>query len=139
MYIGAGAYAGCAYCTHLGEYSKPLTKMVYPGNRCFLSMGDPLRQDAQSFPKKEVDLVQPPQLKTASYVLKASDAFRTAKTAAEQKRICQKTGCKGVSVLCKVDGFDRFLSTPVDPMHLVKDIVEHCVNLLSGREDSTNS
>ena len=47
-----------------------------------------------------------------------------------------KTGCKGLSVLGNLEGFDRFSSTPVDPMHLVKDIIEHCVNILSGKEDS---
>ena len=28
------------------------------------------------------------------------------------------------------------MNTPIDPMHLIKNIVSHCVNLLAGNEDS---
>ena len=62
--------------------------------------------------------------------------LKAAKTQAEKKQVTQLTGCKGISVLCTLPLFDRFMSTPPDPMHLIKDIIEHCVNLLSGKEES---
>ena len=31
---------------------------------------------------------------------------------------------------------ERIFNTPVDPMHLVKNITEHCVKFISGSEDS---
>ena len=40
MPIGAGAYAGCAYCTIKGEYAKELNKMVYLKHRSFLPHDD---------------------------------------------------------------------------------------------------
>ena len=36
--VGAGAYAGCTYCTHVGTYTNILQKVVYPGNRRFLPL-----------------------------------------------------------------------------------------------------
>ena len=36
IFVGAGAYSGCAYCTQKGEYSKALSKMVYLEHRSFL-------------------------------------------------------------------------------------------------------
>ena len=135
-HIGAGAYAGCAYCTHLGTWSKPLTKVVYPGNRRFLKSDDSLRSDRRNFPKKDINNDQPPKLKTISYIQEASKEFLAASSVAEAKKLSQRTGCKGVSVLTKIKDFDRFATTPIDPMHLIKNIVEQCVNLLSGKEDS---
>lgn len=43
VYVGAGAYAGCAYCTIKGEYAKELNKMVYLNHRSFLPKDDLLR------------------------------------------------------------------------------------------------
>jgi hypothetical protein len=60
---GAGAYAGCAYCLHHGEYSKILQKIIYPGNRCFLQEDDILRNDSVNFPIKFPDNNDPPVLK----------------------------------------------------------------------------
>jgi len=47
--VGAGAYAGCAYCTHVGLYSKILQKMVYPGNRRFMPQNDRQRTHVRSY------------------------------------------------------------------------------------------
>ena len=63
-YVGAGAYAGSAYCVHRGKYSEILQKMVYPGNRCFLQESDGLRLDEDNFPVKKVEKSSPPQMKT---------------------------------------------------------------------------
>lgn len=51
-------------------------------------------------------------------------------------KLVQKNGCKGAYSLRKLPLHDRLLSTPVDPMHLIKNIVAHCVNLVVGNEDS---
>ena len=39
-YKGAGAYAGCEYCTIKGEYATELNKMVYLKYRSFLPQDD---------------------------------------------------------------------------------------------------
>ena len=50
--------------------------------------------------------------------------------------LVQKTGYKGRYAFRRLLSHDRFLSTPVDPMHLLKNIAEHCVKFVTGVEDS---
>ena len=66
-YIGAGAYAGCAYCCIQGQYSKELQKMVYLDHRSFLPGIDCLRTNHKNFPSKKV-ADKPPQAKTMEYI-----------------------------------------------------------------------
>ena len=89
IFAGAGAYAGCAYCTHLGEYSNSLKKMIYPGNRCFLHPSDSLRRDCVNFPSKKPDENKPPLLKTNAYIDSANDSYHRANSA-ERKKLVQK-------------------------------------------------
>ena len=64
---------------------------------------------------------------------KVDSAITTKK---KKKRITRKTGCKGSYALRRLPHHERFLNTPVEPMHLIKDIVEHIVRLFLGAEDS---
>ena len=134
--LGAGGYAGCAYCTHLGEYSNILQKIVYPGNRRFLEKDDDLRDDTTNYPSKFDDFSSPPELKTTDYVDAANQNYAAALTNQERTALAQETGCKGECALRKLPLHDRLLTTPVDPMHLIKNIVSHCINLIAGNEDS---
>ena len=134
-YAGAGAYAGCCYCNSLGEYSHVLTKMVYLDHRRFLSSTDPLRKVRANFPNRDVP-ESPPILKTMEYVDKANKRYESAKTRSKKKEIAQETGCKGRYALRKLPYHDRFLNTPTEPMHLIKNVVEHIVRLIAGGEDS---
>ena len=52
------------------------------------------------------------------------------------EKVARKSGCKGTYALRQVPGHDRVLMTPVEPMHLVKNIAEHIVHLISGIKDS---
>ena len=132
---GAGAYAGCAYCTHIGEYSKTLQKIIYPGNRRFLPENNPLRNDTSSFPLKELEKRNPPNLKTMEYINQANQEYNIAQRD-EVIEILRKTGCKGSYSLARLPLHDCISGTPIDPMHLVKDITEHCIRLITGYEDS---
>ena len=98
---------------------------------------DPLRCDKKNFPDKEEDHSKPPELKTTQYVAKANAEYAAATTMAERKELVQVTGCKGVCPLSKLPLHERILNTPVDPMHLIKNVVSHIVNLIGGNEDST--
>ena len=44
--------------------------------------------------------------------------------------------CKGPYSLSRLPNHDRYLNTPVEPMHVIKNVSEHIVKLLSGIEDS---
>lgn len=136
LHAGAGAYAGCTYCTHKGEYSKILQKMIYPGNRCFLQQDDDLRHDFRSFPQQGTDLASPPKMKTMEYVDCANARYSAADSNKEKNEIAQECGCKGSYSLRKLPLHERLLNTPVEPMHLIKNIVAHCINLIAGHEDS---
>ena len=134
--IGAGAYAGCAYCTHKGEYSKAFQKMIYPGNRLFLNVDDNLRHDVRNFPVKKKVNKSSPMIKTMDYVDDANVKYLAAEN---KKEVFQETGCKGPYPLRKLDLHDRIKNTPIDPMHLIKNIVVHVVNLIAGHEDLIKS
>lgn len=110
--------------------------MVYLGNRCFLKEGDNLREDTANYPSKSKDFSSSPTLKTTEYVDAANVQYEAAHTRKQRTDLVQKTGCKGAYALRKLPFHDRLLSTPVDPMHLIKNIVAHCVNLVAGNEDS---
>ena len=60
----------------------------------------------------------------------------TAESHSQRKRIFQKTGCKGSCALRTLEGHELFINTPIDPMHLIKNITSHCINLITGLEDS---
>ena len=49
-----------------------------------------------------------------------------------KKRISRKSGCKGSYTLRKLPFHNRIDNTPVDPMHLIKNIGEHLVRLVAG-------
>lgn len=110
--------------------------MIYPGNRCFLQKTDTLRDDCVHFPNKKHDKNDPPVLKTTAYISAANAAYTATSSSRDRCVLAQKNGCKGSYALQKLPLHDRILSTPVDPMHLIKNIAEHCVRLLTGVEDS---
>ena len=109
--------------------------MVYPGNRRFLGIDDTLRKDKVNFPTKAPDKRKPPDLKTNDYIDSANTAYAEA-TGKARLSLVQKTGCKGRYAFRRLLSHDRFLCTPVDPMHLLKNIAEHCVKFVTGVEDS---
>lgn len=104
LLTGAGAYAGCTYCCIEGEYSKALTKMVYLNHRSFLPVIDTLRTQNKGIPSSTIKPLPSP--KNMQY------------------------GCKGPYSLRRLPFHDRYQNTPVEPMHLLKNIAEHIVKLL---------
>ena len=129
-YIGAGAYAGCAYCCMKGEYSKNLQKMVYLDHRSFLPHIDCLRTTHKNFPSKSVS-DHPPSPKTMDFVCDKIADLSKPMTSRERKDMLQNSGCTGDYSLRRLPFHDRFLNTPVEPMHLLKNISERIVKLLS--------
>lgn len=109
--------------------------MVYLNHRSFLPCTDPLRQNHAKFPSKK-KIPKLPCAKDQSYVDKSNKLYDAAKTSRERKTISQRTGCKGSYALRNLPNHDRHLNTPVEPMHLIKNIAEHLVRLLSGLDDT---
>ena len=72
-----------------------------------------------------------------AYVIEANEKYEEAADNQEKCALAQETGCKGSYSFSKLPLHDRILDTPVDPMHLVKNIVEHCVRFVTGTEDSS--
>ena len=135
MRAGAGAYAGCAYCCIQGQYSKELNKMVYLDHRSFLPSIDQLRINHKGFPSKKV-ADNPPLPKTMDYVNDKISQLTKALNAQERKKIVRSSGCTGEYSLSRLPNHDRYISTPVEPMHLLKNISERIVKLLSGYTDT---
>ena len=117
-----------------GEYSNNLQKIVYLNHRAFLPSIDVLHSDKRGFPSATHK--KRPAPKTMEFVNKANGEVAAASTAAERKRVYQSTGCKGPYSLSRLPNHDRYLNTPVEPMHVIKNVSEHIVKLLSGIEDS---
>ena len=70
-----------------------------------------------------------------SYIQKAIGSCLLEKPG-EKKIIIQDSGCKGPYALQRLSHHDCYLNTPVEPMHLVKNIGEPVVKLLSGVTDT---
>lgn len=133
-YVGAGAYAGCAYCCVQGEYSQSLQKMVYLQHRSFLPSVDLLRLNHKNFPTKII--TEKPTAKTMSFVRDKIVDLSASSTTTERKQLIQRTGCTGDYSLRRLPHHDRYANTPVEPMHLLKNIAERIVKLLSGLTDT---
>lgn len=99
-------------------------------------MDDPLRCDHINFPNKKTDKSGPPAIKTTKYVDDANHAYTRAKDNKERCSLAQETGCKGSYSFRILPLHERILDTPVDPMHLVKNIAEHCIKFITGIEDT---
>ena len=95
--VGAGAYAGCAYCCLQGEYSKVLKKMVYLEHRSFLPSIDSLRVN---FPTSTVP-DDPPLPKTMDFVCKTIASLSAPLTTRGRKDVIQSSGCTGDHSLCR--------------------------------------
>lgn len=109
--------------------------MVYLDHRRFLPSSDPLRKQKASFSDKKHPPAFP-KLKHSGIIDESIKRYESACVGAEHKAIARETGCKGNYALRKLPNHDRFLNTSVEPIHLIKNIVEHVVCLLSGLEDS---
>lgn len=109
--------------------------MVYLKHRSFLPQDDLLRLSDSGFPNKRNKLAAP-VMKSKDYIDNANAKYESASSAVEKKAILQETGCKGTYSLNRLPDHSRLYSTPVEPMHLFKNIGDHLVGLLSGRKDS---
>ena len=74
--------------------------------------------------------------KTMEYINSANKRYELATTRKEKYLIAKETGCKGQYVLKELPDHDKLLDTPVEPMHLIKNIAEHLIRLVTGIEDS---
>ena len=132
---GSGGYSGCAYCCTTGEYSQQLQKIVYLDHRAFLPEVDLLRHDSDgSWPQEYVPPI--PKPKTQAYIDWANGSYSAAVTNKERTKLARETGCKGPYSLRRLPHHDGYLSTPVEPMHLLKNVAEHIVHTLNGIKDS---
>lgn len=129
--VGAGAYSGCTYCYVRGEYAPALQKMVYLNHRAFLPEIDKLCRATENF--STGTFTDTPQPKIMAFV---DEAIGKVVGNAQKKEILQSTGCKGPYSLRRLPYHNRYLNTPVEPMHAIKGIAEHVVKLLSGTESS---
>ena len=71
-----------------------------------------------------------PERKTMEFQDQAVAKCENATSEKDKLELVKTDGCKGKYVLRNLPFHDRFLSTPVEPMHLIKNIVEHIVKLL---------
>lgn len=136
IFVGSGAYAGCAYCTQTGEYSENLDKMVYLDHRRFLPQNDLLRSLDKDFPSGEVCHLDPPDEKNQDYVDRENVVFSSLATKKEQAQYSRKTGCKGSYALRRLPHHDRYNNTPVEPMHTIKNISERITKFIVGVTDT---
>ena len=114
-----------------GRICHNLRKMVCLGHRCYIDPSDPLHDDVNNFPHKK-DRRHPPTNKDMEYVDYYNKRYDEAITQEERNRLARKSGCKGKYIIRHMPRHNRITDTPVDPMHLFKNIGEHLVQLISG-------
>ena len=110
--------------------------MVYLEHRSFLPQGDPLCLDAHNFPTKGICTSPPPRSKMQEFIDHANGQYLSITNKETRTALTQRTGCKGSYALRRLPHHDRHINTPVEPMHLVKNISEHIVRMISGSADS---
>ena len=76
----------------------------------------------------------PPKVKTMDFV----DTYNAKLVAPSLTRtsVTRESGCTGTYSLRSLPNHDRYLGTPVEPMHVIKNIGERIVKLLSGASDT---
>ncbi len=99
----------------------------------YLPTSDSLHVDTH-FPHAQ-DPRTPPKMKDQSFIDSANEQYESA-PANKRKQLAQQSGCKGTYALRKLPAHERIVNTPIDPMHLIKNVAEHVVRLISGAEDS---
>ena len=62
--------------------------------------------------------------------------YAAATSKSERIELTQSTGCKGTYSLSRLPNHDTLMCTPVEPMHVFKNVSEHLVSLLTGRTDT---
>ena len=61
-------------------------------------------------------------MKTTKYVDSANAKYEAASTNAERLAITRETGCEGSYALRRLPTHDRLVCTPVEPMHVLKNV-----------------
>ena len=77
-----------------------------------------------------MDVPKSPIIKIMSYVDTMIGKLTAASSNDERKQIVRQSGCTGVYSLRKLPNHDRYLNTPVEPMHLIKNIAKRVVKPL---------
>ena len=119
---------GCSHCQLLGEWSEALKKVVYLENRRFLPVDDEMRE-SKPFPSSKAERRGPPEPKTHSYVEACNAQYEEAKTKVARSSLFKQNGCKGRHALQRLPEHDRLTDVPVEPMHTLKDCVEHLLKV----------
>ena len=132
--IGSGGFFGCHWCFVRGETCKHLDKVVYLHNRSFLEKYDPLRDDDVHFVKKESDHSEKPQLRTSQSEVAYRKAYEQAKNKTQAAAIASATGCKASYPLSRLPDHNRLEESLPDACHVIKDVVQNVMNLVSGRK-----
>ena len=109
--------------------------MIYLDHRAFLPSIDMLRSQGKNFPNQKVPQC-PPALKTMAFVDASNADLLVETTAKGRSQVTKASGCKGVYSLRRLPSHDRLHNTPGDPMHLLKNIAEHVLKLLSTKTDT---
>ena len=104
--------------------------MVYLGHRSFLPPNHSFHHDRHNFPHRK-DPTTPPANKTQDFIDLSNKRYAKAVNKKDKTEIVQKYERKGEYAPRKLPYHDRILSTPVEPMHVVKDVVEHIVQMIS--------
>ncbi len=101
----------------------------------YLPSSDPLHSDRRLFPHSK-DPKVPLKIKDMAFIDSANREYDSAPLN-QRKQLAQGSACKGSYALQKLPAHDRIMNTPIDPMHLIKNVAQHVVRLISGAEDSS--
>lgn len=71
-----------------------------------------------------------------AYVDICNGNMAAASTRVKYTEIVRESGCTGTYSLRALPFHNRFLNTPVEPMHLLKNVAERIVKFISGTTDT---
>ena len=94
-----------------------------------------LHKDSHNFPHARDEAVPPPS-KTQAVIENAVQEYDRASTRKVKNEVVRKYGCKGSYILQQLPEHNRSHNTPVEPMHVIKDVTEAIVRLVAGVTDT---
>lgn len=139
--MGQNAMKGCHLCEIDGEYVSNFHKTVYCHNRGYLPDGHSLRYRDGYFSERASDVATPPERTHHSIVaaaerceLQVEDIETGVATPADLAEYQKLSGVKRSSTLLDVPGIVLGYggSVPVDHMHLIRNVIIHIFQCLTG-------
>ena len=112
-----------------GTSCRNCKKIVWPGNRRYLSPSDPLREDGDFI---DSELQQQPEKNSMAELVNYRKAYDNAERAVDREQVSSASGCKASYSFMHLSYHDFMVDVQPDGMHTVSNVIKTLIKLLSN-------